>query len=342
MPHSTFAKFILPSLAAMILFIALPILSIIYQSFFIEHEQIMTTVEACDPFRCVEEERIDPEAMAALREAQPAGRFNGLDTYTNSAHLAFSEIGSIWRSSPDVWTALDRIFELPFYRALIFTVAYTFIVTPASIGLGFLVALAVNRIPDMVRGLVVYFSLLPMIVPSLLGSLILFWMIDARGIIGASLQALFNDPELSIKASPVLTWVTLFSYGTWSSTPFVFIIFFAALQTVPRDTLEASMVDGASRLDRVRFVVLPHLLPVATFLIVVSVMDNFRVFEAIIGFSAQAHASSLSTLIFNDLRSGDTPLFGSAAATSIMTIFCIGLLMIPSIRQSWTSFRTKA
>ncbi|MBY4893548.1 sugar ABC transporter permease [Rhodobacteraceae bacterium N5(2021)] len=341
MPHGTFAKFILPSLTAMFLFIALPIVSIIYQSFFIEHEQIMITVEACDPFRCVEEVRIDAEAMIALREEQPAGRFNGLATYTDSAHLAFSEIQRIWSSSPDAWAALDRIFELPFYRALVFTLAYTFIVTPASIGLGFLVALAVNRIPQFFRGAVVYFSLLPMIVPSLLGSLILFWMIDARGIIGSFLQALFNDPELSVKADPVLTWITLFAYGTWSSTPFVFIIFFAALQTVPRDTLEASMVDGASRLDRVRFVVIPHLAPVATFLLVVSIMDNFRVFEAIIGFSAQAHASSLSSLIFNDLRSGEIPLFGSAAATSIMTIFCIGLLMTPSIRRSWTAFQTK-
>ncbi|WP_226782372.1 carbohydrate ABC transporter permease [Oceaniglobus trochenteri] len=342
MPHLTFAKFIFPSLAAMFIFIALPIVSVVYQSFFIEHEQIMQEVETCDPFSCKTERRIDPEAMIALRAEQPAGRFNGLGTYTDSAHLAFDEIARIWRASPDILTALDRITDLPFYRALLFTFAYTAVVTPASIALGFFVALAVNQIPKLIRGIVVYFSLLPMIVPSLLGSLILFWMIDSRGIIGSSLQVLFNDPTLSLKASPVLTWITLFSYGTWNSTPFVFIIFFAALQTVPRDTLEAAMVDGASRWDRVRFVVAPHLANVATFLVLVSVMDNFRVFEAIIGFSAQAHASSLSSVIFNDLRSGDVPLFGSAAATSIMTIICIALLMSPSIRRTWISFRAKA
>ena len=342
MPTRTFAAFMFPSLAAMMLFIALPIVSVIYQSFFVEHPQIMTVVETCDPFSCQEETRIDAAAMAALDEAQPAGRFNGLGTYFDSSHLAFDEIGAIWRASPSALGAIEAIFDLPFYDALLFTTAYTLIVTPLSIALGFLIAVTVNMIPRALRGMVTYFSILPMIVPSLLGSLILFWMIDARGIIGSSIQVLFDDPSLSLKASPTLTWLTLFAYGTWNSAPFAFIILYAALQTVPRDTLESAMIDGATRLDRTRFVVLPHLVPVMTFLAIVSIMDNFRVFEAIIGFSANAHASSLSTLIFNAMRSGETPLFGSAAATSMLTIFCIAVLMTPSMRRSYQTFKTKA
>ncbi len=342
MPTRTFAAFIFPSLLAMGLFIALPIVSVIYQSFFVEHPQVMTVVEVCDPFSCKQETRIDAEAMAILEEAQPAGRFNGLGTYLDSSHLAFDEIAAIWGRSPGILSAIAAIFDLPFYDALLFTFAYTFVVTPASIALGFLIAITVNMIPTALRGIVTYFSILPMIVPSLLGSIILYWMIDSRGIIGSSLQVMLNDPDLSLKASPVLTWLTIFAYGTWNSAPFVFIIVYAALQTVPRDTLESAMIDGASRFDRLRFVVIPHLAPVATFLFLVSIMDNFRVFEAIIGFSATAHASSLSTLIFGAMRSGESPLFGSAAATSMLTIFCIAMLMMPSMRRSYQSFKTKA
>ena len=46
---------------------------------------------------------------------------------------------------------------------------------------------------------------------------------------------------------------------------FAFIVFYAGLQTVPQDPLEAAIIDGASRSERVRFIVLPHLYPVATF-----------------------------------------------------------------------------
>ena len=101
------------------------------------------------------------------------------------------------------------------------------------------------------------------------------------------------------------------------------------------------MGDGASRLDRLRLVTRPHLRPVSTFLMLILVMDNFRVFEAIIGLSATAHASSLSSLIFFALR-GDTPLFGSAAATSMLTVIIIFVLLLPSLCRAWAGFRTKA
>ena len=48
----------------------------------------------------------------------------------------------------------------------------------------------------------IFFSLLPMIVTPLVGALMLFWMIDARGVLGAALQPLVGDPGLSFKASP--------------------------------------------------------------------------------------------------------------------------------------------
>ncbi len=62
------------------------------------------------------------------------------------------------------------------------------------------------------------------------------------------------------------------------------------------------MVDGASRWERMRFVVIPYLMPLVTFVALMQLMDNFRVFEPIVGFSAAANATSLSYLIYNDLR----------------------------------------
>ena len=188
----------------------------------------------------------------------------------------------------------------------------------------------------------IFFSLLPMIVTPLIGSLVLFWMIDSQGVIGAALQVIFNDPQLSLKASPALTWVMLFVYGVWHHAPFAFIVFYAGLQTVPEDTLESAMIDGASRWERIRFVVIPYLTPLVTFVALIQLMDNFRVFEPIIGFSAQANATSLCWLIYNDLRSGDSPLFGSAAATSLLTIVGVVILLTPVLIRTWRDFSRKS
>lgn len=342
MPHKTFLSFLWPSLIAMVLFIALPIVSVVYQSLHVEHEQIMVVGETCGPFGCTQEVSVDAEAMSKLREDQPAGRFNGLGTYFNESHLATDEIADIFATSDSFREFRNRIMNLPFYKALIFTVSYTLVVTPLVMLVGFIIALVVNMVPKLLKGPVIFFSLLPMIVTPLIGSLVLFWMIDSRGVIGASLQALFNDPTLSLKASPTLTWVTLFVYGVWHSAPFAFVVFYAGLQTVPQDTMESAMVDGANRWERTRFVIIPHLMPLAIFVALMQLMDNFRVFEPIIGFAASASATSLSYLIFNDLRISDTPLYGSAAATSMLTIFGIVILLLPVLRQNWREFNRKS
>ena len=333
--------FIWPSLLAMILFIAVPIVSVAYQSLFVEHQQVMTQVESCGPFGCKSEMRVDAAAMTELRTEEPMGRYNGLGTYTNASHLAFPEVRAAWAASEGFGDFISRVMNLPFYKALIFTLSYTFIVTPLVIVLGFCIAVAVNSVSARLKGPVIFFSLLPMIVTPLIGALVLFWMIDARGVIGATLQVIFNDPQLSLKASPTLTWVTLFVYGVWHSAPFAFVVFYAGLQTVPQDTLESAMVDGASRWERIRFVTIPYLMPLATFIALMQLMDNFRVFEPIIGFSAEANATSLSYMIYSDLRSGDFPLFGSAAASSMLTIFGVVILLFPVLIRTWREFNRK-
>ena len=340
MPHKTFLAFIWPSLLAMLLFIAIPIFSVAFQSLHIEHEQILVESENCGPFGCTNEVSVDTEAMTDLRASEPAGRFNGFATYTNSSHLAVDEITEIVNTSENFNQIRNRIMNLPFYKALGFTLTYTFIVTPLVILFGFVIAVVVNTLPGLLKGPVIFVSLLPMIVTPLIGSLVLFWMIDSRGVIGAALQVLFSDPSLSLKASSTLTWLTLFVYGVWHSAPFAFVVFYAGLQSVPQDTLESAMVDGANRWERIRFVVIPFLIPLATFIALVQLMDNFRVFEPIIGFSAAASATSLSYLIYNDLRA-DVPLYGSAAATSMLTIVGVIILLLPVLRRNWRDFNRK-
>ena len=342
MRHGTFLQFIWPSLLAMVLFIALPILSVFVQSLYVEHEQVLITTENCGPFGCTKATVVDQTATQALREEAPLGRFNGFGTYTNRAHLAFDSVAAAWQSADGIGEFLSRLMNLPFYRALIFTMAYTAIVTPFVIVFGMMIALGVNALPRIVRGPTIFFTLLPMIVTPLIGSLILFWMIDARGILGETLINLTGDPTLSLKSSTFLTWITLFVYGVWHSAPFAFIVFYAGLQTVPEETLEASIVDGASRWERVRYIVVPHMMPLVVFVTLIQLMDNFRVLEPIIGFSAQAHATSLSSIIYTDLFARESPLYGSAAATSMLTILGVAVLLTPVLIRTWRDFNRRS
>ena len=338
MPHRTFWLFLAPSAIAMLLFIALPIVSVVIQSLHIEHEKVLVSTETCGPFGCKETVKVDEKAFQQLYLERPLGRFNGLGTYFNRNHLAVEELKAAWVVRTSLSGFVSEVMNLPFYKALAFTLTYTFSSTPIVLILGFLLALAVNTLSNRLKGVVIFATLLPFIVTPLIGSLVLFWMIDANGIIGSSLQWLFNDPDLSLKASPTLTWITVIVYGIWHTTPFAFIVFYAGLQTVPAETLESAMIDGASRFERIRYVTIPYLAPLVAFVVLIHLMDAFRVFEPIVGFSADANATSLSWIIYNDLRQ-ETKLFGSAAATSVLTIIGISIILVPVVYRTWLDFR---
>lgn len=328
MKHKTFFWFFLPTGLAMLLFIAFPITSVFTQSVHAPHDALLISVETCDPFACKQELTLDAQATRLLRDAEPLGQWVGLQVYFDRSHLAVNEVADAWRSADGIGEFAEKLNNLPFYRAMGFTLTYTFTVTPLLIILGFMIAVAVNSLHRHLKGLVIFFSLLPMIVTPLIGSLILFWMIDSRGIVGNGLQWLLEDPHLSLKASTGLTWITLIVYGVWHAAPFAFVVFYAGLQTLPQDTLESSKIDGASRMQQIRYVIIPHLMPLVTFVALIQLMDNFRVFEPIVGFNAEAHATSLSWIIFNDLA-GETRLLSSAAATSVLTIIGVSILLSP-------------
>ena len=340
MKHKTFFWFVLPSALAMLLFIFVPIISVLVQSVHVAHEQVIVESENCGLFGCTKSTTVDQEATRQLREENPLGQFSGLDTYFDRNHLASEEFKTAWAESNGFGEFWGKMYNLPFYKALTFTLAYTFIVTPLVIIFGFIIAVAVNSAVKAIRGPLIFFSLLPMIVTPLVGSLILFWMVDARGVFGTALQVLANDPDLSVKASTPFTWIMLFVYGVWHSAPFAFIVYYAGLQTVNNDTLEAAMIDGASRWERIRYVVIPHLLPLTTFIALMQLMDNFRVFEPLVSFSAEAHATSLSTAIYGDLN-GETQQLNSAAVTSVLTILGIAILLTPVLIRTWRDFTRK-
>ena len=341
MPHRAFFAFIFPSILAMLLFITLPIISVTVQSLFVKHPQILVEVENSGPFGITKETKVDTAAMAALQKAEPMGQFAGLANYVDHNHLAFNDLRQIFGANEGLGDIAAQVINLPFYRALAFTLTYCFLVTPLAMALGFATALAINTLPSFVKGPAIFVSILPMIITPLVGSLILYWMFSPDGILGASLQALFHNPKLSLRASPALTWIVMIGYGIWTNGPFSFVVFYAGLQTVPEDTMESARIDGASRWQTIRFVVMPHLAPLATFVALVQLMDNFRVFEPIVGFSAQANATSLSWLVYNDLVGQDAQQFGSAAATSVITIIGVLILLAPVLRRTWREFNRK-
>ena len=79
-----------------------------------------------------------------------------------------------------------------------------------------------------------------------------------------------------------LVLFTLCGIGIWQSVGFNMVLFMAGLTAIPRDLYEAAAVDGAStRLERFRLVTWPMLGPVTLFVVVITAIRSFQVFDTV-------------------------------------------------------------
>ena len=92
----------LPSLFVMLLFIALPIVSVAYQSLFVEHEQVLIKVENCGPFGCTTETpgRRRGDGRAARASSRWAGSTGSAPTPTPRTSPS-TRSRAIWREQPE-------------------------------------------------------------------------------------------------------------------------------------------------------------------------------------------------------------------------------------------------
>lgn len=84
--------------------------------------------------------------------------------------------------------------------------------------------------------------------------------------------------EIAILSEPWLAKIAVILSDVWQTTPFVFVMILAALETLPRDPHEAARIDGANTWQIIRYVTLPLLKPVIVVILLIRIMELFRIF----------------------------------------------------------------
>ncbi|UTV41847.1 sugar ABC transporter permease (plasmid) [Ensifer adhaerens] len=333
MRFRTFAAFVAPSLLLMVLFIAAPLASVFVQSFFVTQPQIeRVETERCTAGfleqQCTTEIKNVP-VLDANGAVVTTTHFVGLDNYRAVVRpdRALAAIAA-WD-----WQALMSI---DFWKALRFTLTFTLVTLPLVVGFGLAIALAVNNTMRSIRGPVIFVSLLPFIITPVIGALSIRWLFVGDGILTRAMEA-WSGTEIAMFAQGWTIELLMLFYRVWHVAPFAFVIFYAGLQTMNRETLEAAMVDGASRFERLRYVVVPHLMPLIVFVSLIHLMDAYRVFEEVVGFRSQAHVISLQWLTYDLLQPDDAGnrAVSRASASAMLTMIGIVILLVPLLRKSW-------
>ncbi len=329
-----FLMFVMPSLVIMVVFIAGPLASVFVQSFQ-QTRNVFETVEreACTPFGCTTETATQPvvdENGRALRETHWVGWTN----YRNI--LNWGRLKAAFADG----RGLAGVTNIAFWSALRFTLMFTLITLPLVIGVGLILAFTVNSLMASVRGPIIFVTLLPFIITPVIGALSIRWLFIGDGIVTAQLEQL-TGANISMFAQGWTIELLMYFYRVWHVSPFAFIIFYAALQGVQHEQIEAARIDGATRWQVIRSVILPYLGPLIVFVALIHLMDTYRVFDEIIGFRAEAFRISLQWLTFDFLTPDDAGnrSVGRASASAVLTMFGIVMLLIAPLRNTWKEQR---
>ncbi len=218
-----------------------------------------------------------------------------------------------------------------FLDALLTTLIYSVVGTALAIGLGLVAALIV-RAPFRGRTLVRASMLLPYVSPVVAVAFVWTVMLDPNlGIVNAFGEDVLgweqSIPFLSERSSDVTilgvslgvptALLSVIAFQAWRYFPFAFLFILARLQAVPADLDEAGKVDGASPLQRFRYILLPQLSGVIALLAVLRFIWTFNEFDDIYLLTGGGAGTEVVSIgIFNRLTGrGD---IGAAAAFALV------------------------
>ena len=320
--------------------VAAPLVSVFIQSFQVTQpilEQV--EVETCTPGFLTQTCTTEIKSVPVLDENGKTiteTEWVGLQSYQNVLQM-----DKFWEAVGN--GSWNDIMQIDFWKALRFTLTFTLLTLPLVVGVGLAVALAVNNATRSIRGPVIFVSLLPFIITPVIGSLSIYWLFVGDGILTAMLER-WTGTNISMFAQAWTIEMLMYFYQVWHVAPFAFVIFYAGLQTVNMDTLESAVIDGASRWERLRHVIIPHLMPLIIFIALIHLMDTYRAFEVIVGFRSQAHVISLQWLTYDFMTPDDAGnrAISRASASAMLTMIGIVVLLILPLRRTWRDHKGSA
>lgn len=229
-----------------------------------------------------------------------------------------------------------------FWAAAGFTTVYTIAMTIGKIVGGYIVGLMLNAVRAKARAIFLGLLLVPYVVPTVIGALVFSWLFNNTfgGLVNVLLEPLGISPDWF--TDPIAAKFLLIFHSIWHEAAFGILILVAALQSVPRERIEACALDGASWWQTQWRIIMPSIRGFIGFIALISIMDGFRVFDSVRMITPAASTvgtESLMVYVYN-VALGETQQLGLASAINVITIVIILIFLVPFIRQTWREMKT--
>ena len=229
----------------------------------------------------------------------------------------------------------DRLFaQDAFWNSTAVTLLWVVGNVALQLAVGMAVALALNAVLRL-RAFYSAVVMVPWVSSFVVVAVVFLWLYHPQlGVLNDLLLRLgLVERPVGWLASPGMAQFSLILANTWKFFPLVAITLFTGLQAIPRDLTEASLVDGATRFETLRHVVMPLMAPSIATAVLLSAIWAFNAFTLAIimtGGGPLRATEVMGLYIYKVAFDGFD--FGMAAAASMLLFVAILIVTVVYLR----------
>jgi multiple sugar transport system permease protein len=234
----------------------------------------------------------------------------------------------------------DVLADPLFWNSFGITMLFMVVTVPLRVALGLAIALLLNhpRLPFQRLFRTAFF--LPVVTTTAIVGVVMQFVFDpSDGPVSEVLQGA-GAPGVDFLGSPDAALWTVTAVHTWKWVGVTMIYWLAALQTVPRDVLEAAQVDGASGWQSFRHVTVPMLIPFFVIITLLTIEQNLQIFDLVMTMTGGGpfYATEVIELyIYRWAFAATVPELGFASAAAVvlgLVLLVVGIGQLLGVRAA--------
>ncbi|ETP73160.1 permease component of ABC-type sugar transporter [Lachnospiraceae bacterium JC7] len=146
--------------------------------------------------------------------------------------------------------------------------------------------------------------------------------------------------DIDLLKTNILSSRKLAIYGilitnVWKSVAIPTVLIISALQTIPKDIIEAAIVDGASQIQIFFYITLRYLFPMLSIILVLVLKEGLMIYDYIMAMTTGGPAGATESITLSIFRVGFEDMrFGYAIAQAMIVAIIIAMISILQIRYS--------
>ncbi|PSP93562.1 hypothetical protein BRC91_08160 [Halobacteriales archaeon QS_4_62_28] len=224
-----------------------------------------------------------------------------------------------------------------FHAIIVNTIMFVMPSTAIELILGVALALAFYRdFPFKERVQTLF--LIPMVLSPFAVGMMFRWFFDSSLGIVNYLFGQAGLPRFVWLGDATLAMISIIIADVWQWTPFVFLLAYATMKSIPESIVEAAKIDGASRWQRFRYVVLPHIYPVLLITALIKLIIAFKSSDKIFAMTNGGPGSATKTMTMYiyeiTFEFGNFERGAAASVLFLVLILVIGNVFVWLLRRT--------